>query len=227
MRGSNIRRIKQRIFDSLTPNFQHFEFVKQQYLKRQFPDRYNTIPRKYRSHFVNIGGAFETAYIFRRWLPSPPSRVLIIGVYGGRDYFALKMHGYDVLALDLVPVSDFEDLIVGDVEYPLPLERGSIDAIIISEVLEHLIRDFDCLRFLGEVLCDEGVLIVSVPYFHDDPEYHIRIHSKNTIIRLLQSAGFQLNEYAERPGLFRFPTIFNKLHHFINYISLKLFDCTV
>ena len=57
-----------------------------------------------------------------------------------------------------------EKFIVGDVcrveEWP---DIGRFDVIVAGEILEHLDRPTDALRGLGELLNDDGVLIVTVP----------------------------------------------------------------
>ena len=61
------------------------------------------VPEKYQSTFVCWGGAAEVQYIYGRFLKELPfgSRILIVGVMGGRDYFYFKNLGYKVTALDL------------------------------------------------------------------------------------------------------------------------------
>jgi hypothetical protein len=42
------------------------------------------------------------------------------------------------------------------------------------------------------VLRPNGVLAVTVPYLHDTPDYHVRVHTPRTIRRLLERAGFRV-----------------------------------
>ena len=45
---------------------------------------------------------------------------------------------------------------------------------------------------------DEGVLVVTVPYYsnkQDEPEYHVRVHTPKTLQRLLSYCGFKIEEH--------------------------------
>ena len=80
------------------------------------------VPEKYQSTFVCWGGAAEVQYIYGRFLKELPfgSRILIVGVMGGRDYFYFKNLGYKVTALDLGLQPEIENIVIANVEEPLP-----------------------------------------------------------------------------------------------------------
>ncbi len=73
-----------------------------------------------------------------------------------------------------------------------------------AEVLEHLIEDAAALLEVRRVLHASGILVLSVPFFHDRAEYHVRIHSPRSIRRLLDCVGFKTVSYVERGGLITF-----------------------
>jgi SAM-dependent methyltransferase len=162
------------------------------------------VPAPYQSTFVNWGCAADVQYIFRRFLEGVPTggRVLVVGVMGGRDYFLCKNLGYEVVAMDVGPQPQIDNVVIHNVEEPLPFEEQSFDAAIVSEVLEHLARDVDALVNISRVLRSDGRLLVSLPFYDDYELTHVRIHSPRSGRMLLALAGFQLIDYLERPAVF-------------------------
>src|ERR1700694_2325880 len=79
------------------------------------------VPKAYWSQFVCYGGASEVQYIVGEMVPQTANRVLVIGVFGGRDYFYLKRRGvHAVHGVDLALIPGFENLAVANVEEELP-----------------------------------------------------------------------------------------------------------
>lgn len=149
--------------------------------------------------FTNIDG-YSTAYKVRR-LVGAKQRVLIVGDFRGRDTNFLEASGKDVITIDIANVKKFKRSICADVTSPLPIVSSYFDAVVMTEVLEHLLEDVEALKNLNVVLKDDGYLIVSVPYLHDEPEYHVRVHTKKSIIRLLEGSGYAITELIERGSL--------------------------
>lgn len=86
----------------------------------------------------------------------------------------------------------------------LPVATQAMDAVILSEVLEHVPDDSGLLQEVNRVLKPGGCLGVSVPRFVPEwicwrlsrpyrttPGGHIRIYRKQQLITLLRQAGFQ------------------------------------
>ncbi|NUO08524.1 MAG: methyltransferase domain-containing protein [Candidatus Brocadia sp.] len=184
----------------------------------------NLVPEKYRSNFVNIGGAFEANYIIWKLLQEgvKKGKVLVIGVFGGRDYFGLLLRGYDVYGFDLVDLPGFHKLNVGNVEDELPYPDEEFDGVIMGEILEHLKDDVKALSNVKRILKKDGVLIITVPFCNDKPEYHIRVHTRKSCQRLLRVCGFEVLKIVERPAIWRIPFWVNGFHHLIGWISLKI-----
>lgn len=131
------------------------------------------------AYFQNEGVAsFEAALPRYRYLlrglrkhVRPPATVLNIGVGSGKLEHLLSNAGYCVAALDpdanaiskLVSIGI--DAHTGVAEH-LPFQDGSFDAVIASEVLEHLEAD-NCRQAISEilrVLKSGGYFIGTVPY---------------------------------------------------------------
>lgn len=131
------------------------------------------------AYFQNEGAAsFEAALPRYRYLLSglrkhikSPSAVLNIGVGSGKMEGLLLEAGYKVAALD--PDASAIGRLAGmgvdahtGVAEQLPFEDGTFDAVIASEVLEHLDKD-NCIQAISEilrVLKPEGYFLGTVPY---------------------------------------------------------------
>ncbi|MBM4284583.1 MAG: class I SAM-dependent methyltransferase [Deltaproteobacteria bacterium] len=182
------------------------------------------VPAKYQSNFINLGGAYEAYYIIYRLISQfkKEGKVLVIGVAGGRDYYGMLLRGYDVYGFDIAIISDINKLVIGNVESPLPFRKYTFDVVIMGEVIEHLKYDANALQNIRHILKEDGVLIVTVPFYHDKPEYHLRVHSRKSCSRLLNSCGFDVINIVERPGFLKIPYWVNWLHHFLGWVYLKL-----
>jgi len=188
-----------------------YKLLKEDYLRSMG----YTVPERYRSSFVCWGGAAEVQHIYKRLLGNmaPGGRILIVGVMGGRDYFLFKNLGYEVTALDLGPQPDMEPIVIANVENALPFPEKHFDAVIIGEVLEHLKHDVIALDNLRRILKDSGRLVVSIPFYNDWEEGHMRIHSPESGRRLLRITGFRVLDYLERPAFFWCWTLQNLILH--------------
>ncbi len=121
----------------------------------------------------------------------------------GRDYWYLTALGKKVYVLDISPQSNIPSLVIGNVISPsLPFKKGSFDAVVMGEVIEHLFEDVDALLDIKRVLRPSGILILTCPYFHETPEYHVRIYSAKTIRRLFKYTGWEITDNIKRGALF-------------------------
>lgn len=182
-----------------------------------------TVPERYQSSFVHWGGGAEVQYIYRKFsegLP-PGGKVLIVGAMGGRDFYLFTNLGYEVTAVDLGPQPDISPITMANVEEGVPFADKRFDLVLVSEVLEHLDRDTLALRHIRRVLKDDGKLIVSVPYYNDWEDGHMRIHSPVSARRLLAMGGFQVDNYLERPAVIS-PNFLNKLQHGISLLCFAI-----
>jgi methionine biosynthesis protein MetW len=108
----------------------------------------------------------------RALVPEEARRVLDVGCGAGalgaalREERGIEVVGLELSAdaavrarerLDAVVEADLDDL------EELPFERGSFDAMVFGDVLEHLHDPHRLLRVLRPWLADDGVIVASIP----------------------------------------------------------------
>ena len=138
-------------------------------------------------------------------------KILEIGSGGGHalehinsnQYFPLDVSSYNLKKIrkkstkEIFPVS-------GDI-FRLPFSSNKFDAIILSEVLEHLDKPQNALQEIYRVLKPSGLFVVSVPYkevltyqicIHCNKQTptnaHVNSFDKNTLEAMLNSVNFSV-----------------------------------
>jgi SAM-dependent methyltransferase len=87
--------------------------------------------------------------------------------------------------------------------YDIPLPDGSVDTILMTEVLEHLERPGDALAECARLLSDDGHLIATTPFswpLHEEPRDFFR-YSPHGLRHLAEEAGFEVVELAALSGI--------------------------
>ncbi|MBN4046409.1 methyltransferase domain-containing protein [bacterium AH-315-P15] len=153
----------------------------------------------YRSLFPDKSQVdFPSGFIPAQYVISGAGHVrksgVVIGDLSGRDYFGLKEIFEAVTVIDIVDNGTIErkDLLLQDASKPTNIAEGSVDYIVICNVLEHMYGDMACLLEMNRILKPTGRLFVDTPYFSDTPFFHYRIYSPRVFRRMLKNAGFEV-----------------------------------
>jgi SAM-dependent methyltransferase len=102
--------------------------------------------------------------------------------------------------------------IVADL-HRLPVEEASFDAVVCTEVLEHVAEPAVVLAELRRVLRPGGSLLLTVPFvveLHEEPDDHYR-YTSHGLRGLLARAGF--TDIEVRPSTGWFSTLAQTLRH--------------
>lgn len=156
-------------------------------------------------------------------------KVLEIGALPGHVSLFMKRLGFDITSVDIDPDRVRKFIEANDLNFikcdiekePLPVEDGSYDAIIFTEVFEHMRLDPQfVLSEFNRVLSDNGMLFMSTPNLYSLDKYvrqirrkgfndpleqfgklrdgghmgHVREYSVNEVTRFLGQAGFEIAE---------------------------------
>ncbi|HEY65972.1 MAG TPA: class I SAM-dependent methyltransferase [Caldilineae bacterium] len=147
--------------------------------------------------------------------------ILNVGPSWGRDFYALTERGKQVVNMDIAPQRHLLAMVRGDASQGFPFPARFFDAVVMPEVLEHLIGDWIAFEEARRVLKDDGRLIVTVPFYNDQPPYHVRIHSPRTIFRLLAASGFSAERIIYRGGWIRFPRLVHAIRKILAPLKLS------
>lgn len=135
-----------------------------------------------------------------------PGRLVEGGIGSGRNLVAFQNAGYDVTGLDLMPESvehvrsrGILDCRVHDLQQPWPMDNGSVNAIVLLDVLEHIEHPIQTLRHMHNALAPGGVVVLTVPacpwlYSRWDEQLgHFRRYTAREFRRQAAAADFRVD----------------------------------
>ncbi len=138
-----------------------------------------------------------------------PFKGAIYDIGGGNGYVALQLQNLGFEAVLIEPGAGgvenakkrgLKNLVCSSIE-DAGFKKGSMDAIGIFDVLEHVEDDNGFLQRLNELLADPGRLYITVPAYKilwsnkDMAGGHFRRYSAKSLTKSLEKAGFRV-EYA-------------------------------
>ena len=132
-----------------------------------------------------------------------PGCLLEGGVGAGRNLLAFREMGYSVAGFDIMPEAveycrgrGLENVQVHNLEEPWPIPAGSVRAVVMLDVLEHLSDPVLVMKHAREALAETGGFVFTVPahpeLFGDWDRRlgHFRRYTKKLIRRQAEEAGF-------------------------------------
>ena len=140
----------------------------------------------------------------------------IIDIGCGTKPFEIFFEGKEYIGLDFKPAD--KTVILHDLKDPLPLEDNSVDAIILSEVLEHHPVPYQLLEEVDRVTTRSAKIFISTPFalpVHGAPfDFHRYTHYFYKY--LCEKYDWQLLYFSSSNSIFSTPL------YVINQISLGL-----
>ena len=150
--------------------------------------------------------------LIANWVNSLPPDELVCSVFadvgcgsGAAGVTLKRLSGAQVIGIDISEVareaanSRGLKTLFGSATV-LPFKNDELDGILALEVVEHVEIDSDALREFHRVITKNGRLFITVPAHqflwsnHDVLNHHFRRYSKNSLIELVKSAGFEVLE---------------------------------
>jgi len=147
-------------------------------------------------------------------------KILNVGPSWGRDYYNLTQAGHNVINIDIAHQQHLPNLTTANLAHGTPFADKTFDAVIIAEVLEHIWNDTEAVREARRILKDNGKLIITVPFYNDDADFNVRLHSPKITQRLLCANGFTPIDYIERGGLVSFPRFVHGIRKILQVVGL-------
>ena len=99
-----------------------------------------------------------------------PGRLIEGGVGAGRNLLAFRELGYSVAGYDIMPEAvefcrqrGIDDVQVHDLGQPWPVAEGSVRAVVMLDVLEHLADPVQVMKHARDILAEDGGLVFTVP----------------------------------------------------------------
>ncbi len=149
----------------------------------------------------------------------PPGTLLDIGCGPGLLLEIARERGWTTLGIELsawgVSQARSRGLDVRDVPLEhLDLADGSVDAVVIADVIEHVPDPLDMMRRVSALLSPGGVVFVTTPdvgslvartlrrWWWSVLPNHIWLFSRDTLARLARDAGLQISEISTHPKTF-------------------------
>lgn len=121
----------------------------------------------------------------------PPAKVLELGCSHGGFVALLRQAGYDASGVEMSAwVVEFGrqafgvPIAMGPVE-SLDIECGSLDIIVLMDVLEHLSDPVATMAHCLKLLRPDGLLMVQTPLFKEEIEYEALVESNSKFLEML------------------------------------------
>lgn len=142
--------------------------------------------------------------LLSRFAPAP-GRLVEGGIGSGRNLVEFQKQGYQVSGLDLMPESvehvrrrGIADVQLHDLGQSWPVADGSVHAVVLLDVLEHVEDPVRVLEHVHRALSDDGAVFITVPSYPwlfsrwDEQLGHFRRYTVREFRRQAADGGFRV-----------------------------------
>jgi 2-polyprenyl-3-methyl-5-hydroxy-6-metoxy-1,4-benzoquinol methylase len=122
---------------------------------------------------------------------TPPAKVLELGCSHGSFVALMRQAGYDASGVEMSPwVVSFGEKTFGVPIYVGPIEDleiplGSLDVIVLMDVLEHLYSPLTTMAICLKLLKPNGLLLIQTPQFKEGINYSDLVDTKSRFLEML------------------------------------------
>jgi len=123
----------------------------------------------------------------------PPAKVLELGSAHGGFVGLMQWAGFEATGLELSPwivnyaKQTFDvPMLEGALEYQ-NIEPGSLDAIVLFDVLEHLDHPFESMQTAANLLKPDGIFIVQMPNYPDGKTYEEMVEEGDRFLEQMKA----------------------------------------
>lgn len=144
--------------------------------------------------------------LLQRYAP-PPGRLVEGGIGSCRNLLEFREAGYDVSGFDVMPEAvelaherGLSDVRQHDLSQPWPLDAGSVRAVVLLDVIEHIEDPVRVLQNAGETLAPGGCILVTVPAYQwlfgrwDEALGHFRRYTARRLRAEAEQAGLKVKK---------------------------------
>lgn len=194
-------------------------------------------------HYMTIASREHAISSLERWIHVPDPVIMDLGCSSG---YTLK-HLRERMPRAMVVGADYvrgpmEKLGAAIPDIPLlqfdltrcPLPDGSIDGIVLLNILEHIEQDYTALRHVHRILRGGGIAVIEVPSgpglydLYDRRLLHFRRYGMRDLRRMATQVGFDVLE-SSHLGFFLYPAFWmaKKRNRFLKGASAAVKDSVI
>jgi ubiquinone/menaquinone biosynthesis C-methylase UbiE len=172
------------------------------------------------NHWIDLASRRYALRELEKYIPAPQDKVILeIGCSSGNMLRLMRgrFPGAIIIGSDCIS-GPLRNLAVEFPDMPLiqfdllrcPLPEGSVDVVVLLNVLEHIQDDAAALRQIYRILKPGGVIVLEVPAgpglydYYDKTLMHCRRYSRSALCRLVEETGFTIAS-SSHLGYFAFP----------------------
>ena len=168
------------------------------------PSHLDELVRLEDSYWWHVAKRQLVSNLLKKHFPAP-GRLVEGGVGSARNLLEFKQAGYEVTGFDIMEEAvehgrrrGINDVRVHDLEQPWPLDKESVRAVVLLDVLEHVENPVQVLRHVKQILRPDGGIVFTVPAYPwlfsewDKQLGHYRRYTSKVMREQVREAGLKI-----------------------------------